>query len=301
MFCYSSGISYLCNMKNSSEKTIVPPIKIQGIKTKLVPWIRELLETNNISTDRRWIEPFTGSGVVGFNVGRLFKSHIMTDSNPHIIQFYKGVLDNSITAEYVRANLEYNGELLQKDGEVHYKEVRRRFNEEHSPIDFLFLSRAGFNGMMRFNSKGEFNIPFCKKPERFSKAYITKICNQVQAVADVMHSADSEWTFKNQDFRVTIKEATENDIIYCDPPYYGRYTEYYSNWSKEDERELFLMLSECPAKFVLSTWHHNEMRENPMIEMFWKRFNIVTHDHFYHVGASEENRRKVTEALIYNF
>jgi DNA adenine methylase len=42
-------------------KTLVPPIKIQGIKTKLIPWIEGKIKDVEIGT---WIEPFMGSGVV---------------------------------------------------------------------------------------------------------------------------------------------------------------------------------------------------------------------------------------------
>ena len=42
----------------------VPPIKCQGIKTKLVPWIKSIVPTD---IEGRWIEPFMGSGVVAFN------------------------------------------------------------------------------------------------------------------------------------------------------------------------------------------------------------------------------------------
>ena len=60
-----------------TEKVFVPPIKIQGIKTKLVPLIRQsvIMDDNSI-----WIEPFMGSGVVGFNI----QPHraIFADKNP---------------------------------------------------------------------------------------------------------------------------------------------------------------------------------------------------------------------------
>jgi len=71
--------------------------------------------------------------------------------------------------------------------------VRDRFNREASPYDFLFLNRACFNGMVRFNRKGGFNVPFCRKPDRFRPAYITKICNQLKWAASVMK--DKDWTF----------------------------------------------------------------------------------------------------------
>lgn len=61
------------------------------------------------------------------------------------------------------------------------------------------------------------------------------------------------------------------------------------------------MLSSTPAKFILSTWHHNDYRHNDMVERYWRRFNIVTRDHFYHSGAKIENRNTIVEALVFNF
>lgn len=67
------------------------------------------------------------------------------------------------------------------------------------------------------------------------------------------------------------------------------------------QKNKFNLLSESKAKFILSTWHHNDWRENEMIIKFWSKFNIVTKDHFYHNGGSIENRRTVVEALVCNF
>lgn len=279
-------------------RVIVPPIKSQGIKTKLVPWIMELAP----KVSGRWIEPFLGTGVVAFNSG--YKQAILNDTNPHIINFYKGIQDRAITAPLMKHYLEREGELLSKgenDGYEHYLKVRTRFNSgEFSPYDFIFLSRAGFNGMMRFGSKGNWNIPFCKKPGRFASAYITKITNQVAAVSQIIQP-EPKWIFYNKSFADIISLATENDIIYCDPPYYGRHVDYYNGWTEQDEGLLFNLLSETKAKFILSTWHHSDWRENEMINRFWSKFNIVTKDHFYHNGGNIENRRAVVEALVCNF
>lgn len=278
-------------------KTIVPPIKSQGIKTKLIPWIMELIPTSN----GKWIEPFLGTGVVAFNSG--FKKAILNDTNPHIINFYKGIQEGVITAPLMKQYLEQEGELLSKaddNGYEHYRKVRERFNKEFSPYDFIFLSRAGFNGMMRFGRKGNWNIPFCKKPDRFAQAYVTKIVNQVKNVSQII-KPEPDWTFFNKSFSEIIPLATEQDIIYCDPPYYGRYVDYFNGWTENDEELLFNQLNETRAKFVLSTWHHNDWRENEMIKKFWDKFNIVTRDHFYHSGGNIENRRTVVEALVCNF
>lgn len=285
--------------KTMSKKIIVPPIKSQGIKTKLVPWIMELAPKVN----GKWIEPFLGTGVVAFNTG--YKQAILNDTNPHIINFYKGIQQKTITAPLMKQYLEQEGELLSKadnNGYEHYLKVRTRFNsaEGGSPFDFIFLSRAGFNGMMRFGKKGNWNIPFCKKPDRFAQAYITKITNQVSNISKII-KPEPDWTFYNTSFAEIILLATEHDIIYCDPPYYGRYVDYFNGWTEQDEEVLFNLLRETKAKFILSTWHHNDWRENEMINKFWNKFNIVTKDHFYHSGGNIENRRTVVEALVCNF
>lgn len=280
---------------------IIPPIKSQGIKTKLVPWINDLIYKSGEGLSGNWIEPFFGTGVVGIN-SPLSGRHIAGDTNPYIIAFYQGLKDGAIDEYKMRGYLEKEAKLLSsadEDGYAHYREVKDRFNREHSPYDFIFLSRAGFNGMMRFNRKGEWNIPFCKKPDRFSPAYITKICNQVAKVRRIVQRKD--WTFENAPFDKVIVQAQEGDLIYCDPPYYGRYVDYYNGWTEEDEALLYHLLSTTKAKFILSTWHHNEFRSNEMIDRYWGNFNVIIKEHFYHSGGHIENRHAVVEALIYNF
>ena len=247
----------------------------------------------------KWVEPFLGTGVVAFNSG--FKEALLNDTNPHIINFYEGVKRGTITPSIVKQFLQEEGEKLiraEENGYTYFRVVRDRFNKDFSPLDFLFLSRAGFNGMMRFGSKGNWNIPFCKKANRFAQSYITKIVNQVSMVKGIINDY---WTFTNTNFAEIIPLATGNDLIYCDPPYFGRYVDYYNGWKEQEEQLLYHLLSETKAKFILSTWHHNDWRENEMIKKYWKNFNIVTKDHFYHSGGKIENRRTIVEALVCNF
>lgn len=274
-------------------RILIPPIKCQGIKTKIVP----LILANVMPVTGRWLEPFMGSGVVGFNSGCNRIS--FNDLNPHIISFYNALNNSSITPTTVREYLECEGNKLRQKGESHFYEIRRRFNEKRLPLDFLFLSRAGFNGMIRFNSKGEYNVPFCRKTNRFAKAYITKIVNQATWVYKLMQR--NQWTFQNRDFSEVFEEATSDDFIYCDPPYYGRHVDYYNTWSAEDETKLYECIKATSAKVILSTWHNNKYRKNPNIEKLWSSFNIITQEHFYHVGAKESNRNAMTEALVLNF
>ncbi|MCX9024812.1 MAG: Dam family site-specific DNA-(adenine-N6)-methyltransferase [Candidatus Methanoperedens sp.] len=273
---------------------LIPPIKCQGIKSKLIPEIRHIV--NNTKYER-WIEPFMGSGVVGFNI-RPDKA-IFADSNPHLIRFYTDLQLGKITPSIVKSYLQKEGDNLEKTEGENYYTVRNRFNKEPNSLDFLFLNRACFNGMIRFNSKGGFNVPFCRKPNRFAQAYITKIVNQVKNIQKIIQYKN--YSFICQSFDVTLKEATGNDLIYCDPPYIGRHVDYFDSWNENQEILLHNLLTKSGTKFILSTWHSNDFRKNTYIETLWTDLHILTKEHFYHVGASEENRNPILEALITNF
>jgi len=278
----------------SAFRIIVPPIKCQGIKTKLVPWIKAIVPD---TFNGRWIEPFMGSGVVAFNLRP--KKALLADSNPHLIAFYKAIANGAITPSGARKVFEEEGaELLRSEGQ-HFYAIRERFNRTGDPMDFLFLNRSCFNGMIRFNRKGGFNVPFCRKPNRFAQAYVTKICNQIKTVSDAISCGDYE--FRNQDFHTTIESAGAKDFLYCDPPYIDRHADYFNGWDESHERDLAKHLGAAQAKFILSTWHSNEFRSNHFIDSIWNQYHILTREHFYHVGGSEENRNPMLEALITNF
>lgn len=282
---------FLNQLKNLQPR--VPPIKSQGIKTKLVGWIQSSIENETFD---RWVEPFMGTGVVGFNIRP--KKALMCDSNPHLINFYNGIKNGDITSGKVKDFLTEEGKkLLASNGEYYY-EVRNRFNEKGAPLDFLFLSRSCFNGMMRFNRKGGFNVPFCKKPNRFAQALVTKITNQVKNISTIIELGD--FTFKHQDFRETLKEIKDSDLVYSDPPYIGRHVDYFDSWSEEEEVLLNDGLVNSKAKFILSTWLSNKYRTNNYIFSIWKDTFISTKEHFYHVGGKEKNRNAVYEALLSN-
>ncbi len=278
----------------NESRVFVPPLKIQGIKTKLVPTIKEFVV---LDKDTLWIEPFMGSGVVGFNIAP--HNAIFADTNPHIINFYKQIQNGVITPYIVRSFLENEGKNLIKGDNDYYLCVRERFNKEHNPLDFLFLNRSCFNGMMRFNKNNDFNVPYGHKPERFAKAYITKITNQVEFVATKIKN--NNWNFICQPFDKTISFADSNSFIYCDPPYIGRHVDYYDSWNEQNEYTLCECLVNSNAKFMLSTWEHTKYRENEYLKKVWGFCNKKTKEHFYHIGAKETNRNLVTEALLMNY
>ncbi|MBS3777487.1 MAG: DNA adenine methylase, partial [Bacteroidales bacterium] len=120
--------------------------------------------------------------------------------------------------------------------------------------------------------------------------------NQIKWVSDYIRN--SEWQFKAWDFNETLSMAKEEDFIYMDPPYIGRNTNYYNSWSDKEALELVKKVSRLNSGFALSMWKENKYRSNNHINEFWKGHDIRIHDHFYHVGSTENLRNKMVEALV---
>lgn len=278
---------------------IVTPIKIQGKKTKLVPQI-----INNIilNKDTIWIEPFLGSGEVLFNVNP--EKAIVSDNNKLIIDFYQKIQKKEITSEIVRTFLEEYGKKLQDIGEEYYYEMRDAFNKTLDPLYFLFLNRSCFNGMIRFNSKNEFNVPFCKKENRFSKSYITKIVNQVKKIEAIILSHGNNWKFICCDWKETFNKykKNKNAFFYFDPPYINRYSDYFNKWEENENSYFFSTIKKNKINFILSNWYSNSYRNNDVIINTFENENyeIIKIDHFYHVGGRQTNRNSIIECLIKN-
>ena len=277
---------------------IVPPIKIQGKKTKIVPTIMEiadLLLTEHPEIDT-WVEPFLGSGVVAFNCPNRIKKVIVNDINPHIIKFYKGVADGVITSDKVREVFTEHSRKLLVGGNDYYNEIKDRFNQTFETMDFLFLTRTGFNGVMRFNGSGKWNVPFCKLNDRLSTKVIEDLSRSVEELSHLFLT--KEFTFYNTSFEKVLEASPSNSIFYCDPPYYGLAVQYFKGWEKEDEIRLNQMLKD--KVFIYSTWLNDGHRDNPMINDYWKDFEIEGKSHKYNVAEKSTERNKVIEGLIYN-
>ena len=144
--------------------------------------------------------------------------------------------------------------------------------------------------------RDSYNVPFCKKPNRFAQALVTKITNQVENVSKIIEA--NEYEFRNQDFMTTLNQLTNTDFVYCDPPYIGRHVDYFDSWSEDEEVELKNGLDSSSCNYILSTWLSNKYRTNDYVFSIWKNCYVTTKEHFYHVGGKETNRNAVYEALL---
>ena len=109
---------------------------------------------------------------------------------------------------------------------------------------------------------------------------------------------NKEWEFRVADWKNTVAEATRADFVYLDPPYIGRHTDYFSQWTDRDAEELATMAHSLPCGFALSMWQENRYRINDHIAECWDDNVIRTAAHFYHVGPTEALRNSVIEALV---
>jgi DNA adenine methylase len=109
---------------------------------------------------------------------------------------------------------------------------------------------------------------------------------------------DRDWEFRVSDWRDALTQAQSGDFIYLDPPYAGRHADYYNRWTEQDAERLAENARRLPCRFVLSTWLENKYRRNEQAVKLWRGYETRTFAHFYHVGASENLRHEMQEALI---
>lgn len=280
--------------KENSEY-VTPLIKSQGIKTKIIPYIKENFYLDDNST---WIEPFLGTGSVLLNVRP--KNAIVNDTNIHIINLYKSIQNEIITPEYLEIYLDNERKNLEEYGSKHYYYIRDRFNNENCVYDFIFLSRCCFNGLMRFNKNGNFNAPFCKDINKLSKKRINFLINNLRKSQKIIK--ENNWKFLCQDWKNTLEYAKDNDLVYLDPPYSGRHTNYYNVWNDNETLKLHNYLYDFKnVKFMYSTWLKDNKRINDYVYNYFSNYNFIEIEHFYSVGSYVNYRNNITEVLILNY
>lgn len=161
----------------------------------------------HLPAGKRLIEPFAGGGSVFLNAG--FSEALVNDINPDLILTYRMLKEegHSLITQTHRMFQDYNT----PEGFAH---VRSRFNNrEYSDFEraaaFIYLNRHCFNGLTRYNLKGEFNVGYGK----YKKPYFP-----LEEMEGFLSLAD-RLTFSCSSFADVIATAGEGDVIFCDPPY----------------------------------------------------------------------------------
>ena len=130
-----------------------PFLKWAGGKYRLIERIKEKLPPG-----KRLLEPFAGSCALSLNTD--YDSYWLNDINADLINLYKTLQkDGPSFIAFCRAFFKDTNNTPEK-----FYELRQQFNTEKDIYSkaalFLYLNRHGYNGLCRYNSSGEFNVPF---------------------------------------------------------------------------------------------------------------------------------------------
>lgn len=209
-----------------------PPLKWAGGKRWLVPDLRPLWQAHD---HRRLVEPFAGGLAV--TLGLRPERALLNDVNPHLINLYRWLRRGMM----VEIPLENTSETFYSHRERFNKLIQLHQEETKEAAElFYYLNRTCFNGLCRFNSKGEFNVPFGKYT---NIGYVRDFWDYARLL--------SAWDFSLGDF--SRLDVEQSDFIYADPPYDVEFTTYSAGgFSWDDQVRLVEWLSSHPGPVVAS-------------------------------------------------
>lgn len=200
---------------------------------------------SQIPTDIKiYNEPFAGGGSVFLNLlesNLNIEKYLISDLNSDVIDIYNMIKNEpeKLIEGYYNHYQIYNSEgiLFRKQ---YYHRIRNNFNLNKDPIDFYFINRNSINGMIRYNSKGEFNASchFSRpgmEPKKI-EALILKYHNMFK-----LHDID----FFVNDY----KSNTYNDFCYLDPPYENTNSLYFVGFSNTN---FIQWLNNLNCRWILS-------------------------------------------------
>lgn len=282
-----------------------PLVKWVGGKRQLqVPILRKIEEVFDREKST-YFEPFFGGGAILFALEP--QKAFISDINAGLINLYKQVKKGpkEVKKELQRFESEYN-QLNPEEQLSYFLRVRSEFNETANEVfqnrlgvrgaaSFIFLNKAGFNGMYRENAAGEFNIPFGK---RASVSLFDD--SNLESVSNLFHSVD----IQEQPYYDTIANAKAGDLVYFDPPYapltktssFEGYNS--SNLGGFDQVALRDLVDLLTAKGIFCLVSNSSAQ---VIEDLYQNYNLEPLQASRAISASAQGRKAVKEYLIDNF
>ncbi len=279
-------------------------IKYRGGKAKELP---ELLP--HVPKFRgRYIEPFFGGGAMYFHLSP--KDAIINDINSRLIGFYTAVRDNyhglmtelrEIETAYRANRLDFEerkakhpDERIPDANESLYYRLRDMYNgittSNYSQAAlYYFINKTSYSGMIRFNAKGEFNVPYGRY-RHFNIELITPYHSQLLSTTEII----------NLNYSKVFKQAAADDFIFLDPPYdcvfsdYGN-NEYKGGFGEDAHRclaEDFRNLG-CKALMVIGG--------TPFIRDLYKGMIVDEYDKSYAVNIRNRFQAEAKHIIITNY
>lgn len=301
-------------MKNGIARS---PLFYVGDKYKLIREIKAHFP-NNIN---RFIEPFVGGGSVMMNVDA--RSFMLNDIDSYVIDIHRMLCSyinnkNDFYDRFFQLAREYGlslsfcgykvpDELKKKFPKTYYAKynkeaynrLKEKFNIEGKQdiMKLYMLLIYGFNRMLRFNRKGNFNLPvgdvdFNKNTHDALEDYFT-----------ILLYKQVEWY--NEDFRVFLRniQFQENDFVYLDPPYLITYSEYNKLWNEQAEKDLLTeldRLSNLGVNFAISNVTHYKGRVNKAF-IDWSSHYTTYPIKSNYISFNDNTIKTFNEVLVINY
>jgi DNA adenine methylase len=248
--------------KSVKDKKLSPIIKWSGGKSDEIKHILKYIPTD-IDT---YIEPFIGGGALYFYLNH--PKNVINDVHNELIAFYKSIKEGNSQQIKEFMNQHPNNE------EEYYK-VRDNM-ELNTQLDiakrFYYLRKTCFRGMLRYNKKGGFNIPFGK--------YKTISYNELD-------NKDYENILKNthiynDDFTNIFDNYNDDkNFMFLDPPYDSVFTDYgYCKFGKDEHIKLATYFKNTKIRCLMvigKTDFISELYKEYIVDEFDKKYKFKIH------------------------
>lgn len=302
--------------KNPKTEFNRSPFFYVGDKFKLLPQLKE-----NFPKDiDRFIEPFCGGGSVFLNTTA--NQYLLNDIDSNMVSLHKFLIKCSKNQENFWAQVNeiinhyglsasYFGKTVSKElraefpktyfakfNKEAYTNLRADYNADKSNMMLLYMLLIyGFNHMIRFNAKGDFNLPVGNVD------FNNNVVNALNAYFDTVKNKDI--TFFNMDFETFLNslDLTEKDFVYLDPPYLITFSEYNKLWNEDSEMRLIKVLDELNERnirFAVSNvlWHRKKY--NGTFNAWAQKYNIVRVQSNY-ISFNDNTEKDTYEVLVKNY
>ena len=269
----------------------------------------------------RLIEPCVGGGSVFMNVDA--NEFLLNDIDSFVIAIHKMLCsyvdrEEDFFNEFFDIVKKYNLSLSYKENTIPkdlkesfpktyfakynkeaYSQLRNDFNKggKEDIMQLYALLIYGFNRMLRFNKKGDFNLPVGNVD------FNQNTYNAIQDYFTLLKEKNVKWY--NEDFRVFLNniDYRKDDLVYLDPPYLITFSEYNKLWNEETERELLNLLDDLNnrnIKFAISNVTHYKGKVNNLFLEWSNRYQSFPIKSNY-ISFNDNTVKNFNEVLVTNF
>ena len=280
-----------------------PIIKYRGGKSKEINNFIEFIPNQY----DRYIEPFAGGAALFFYLAP--NAALINDINSRLVNFYSAVRDdfNSLKAELTRLELTYRSNQMEYE-QIKMKDKSRHVENKNEALYYLlrdmyngiiekkyldatlyyFINKTSYSGMLRFNSKGEFNVPFGRY-----KNFNTQLVSEE-------HSGLLKRTeITNEDYSEIFNRCTVNDFVFLDPPYDCIFTDYgnieQNGFAEDDHRRLAQDFRNLESKSLMV------IGKTPLTEELYRPFIRAEYSKTYAVNIRNRFKSESTHLVVTNF